>query len=256
MSFVSYSLKLVAFALVLSLALTGRAQAQFSCNSTQDDMLAWFTMGFPDRVDQHMGPGNANPSYTYMNPDNGNGPYANTGYFLWIKGASGYPWDVKAWDTNYIYDRSTELVWTDPTSFKRFNQDLPISPRCIAKKKAGPVLLIRASGSIYQKYQNCQSVSTNPLSNVTTQISAPFNAKLGNVGRVSARAFTYMYSCDVNYANCKYKEIFSLARGYGQYDWKYYILQNGSYVFQKESIIDQKVPGQTTPSLPCANSYQ
>ena len=90
------------------------------------------------RLDQHMGPGNANPSYTYINPDNGSGNYANIGYFLWIKGASGYPWDVKTWDTNYIYDRSTELVWTDPTSFKRFNQDLPISPRCITKKKAGP----------------------------------------------------------------------------------------------------------------------
>jgi hypothetical protein len=34
-------------------------------------------MGHPDRVDQHMGPdmgpGNANPTYTYMNPDNGSG---------------------------------------------------------------------------------------------------------------------------------------------------------------------------------------
>ena len=116
--------------------------------------------------------------------------------------------------------------------------------------------MLIAAQSTYQMYQNCQSVSTNALSSVTTQISAPFNARLGNVGRVSARAFTYVYSCDANYGNCKYKEIFSLAFGYGQYDWKYYILQNGSYVFQKESIIDQKVPGQTTPSLPCPNSYQ
>jgi hypothetical protein len=82
----TYLLKTSAFAIVLSITVIGRAQAQFSCNSNQDDMLAWFTMGYPDRVDQHMGPGNANPSYTYMNPDNGSGNYANTGYFIWIRG--------------------------------------------------------------------------------------------------------------------------------------------------------------------------
>jgi hypothetical protein len=56
-----------------------------------------------------------------------------------------------------------------------------------------------------------------------------------------------MYSCDANYANCKYKEIVSLAFGYGQYDWKYYIPQNGSYVFQKESIIAKRSPDRRRP---------
>jgi hypothetical protein len=190
-----------------------------------------------------------------LNPDNGAGAYAATGYFLWIKGVSGNPWDVKTWHTNYIYDRSTELLWNDPTSFKRFNRDLPLSPRCIRKGKAGPVLRIPASASQYQMYANCQSTSTNPLSNVKTQISAPFTAAL-SVGYVPGRLLTYMYSCDVNDANCKYKEVFALAQGFGQYDWKYYVLQNGRYVFQKETAINQEVAGQTTPNLPCSNSYQ
>ena len=65
-----------------------------------------------------------------------------------------------------------------------------------------------------------------------------------------------MYSCDVNYANCTYKEVFGLAQGFADYDWKYYKLTNGRYVFQKETILDQEVAGQTTPNLPCTNCYQ
>jgi hypothetical protein len=217
-------------------------------------MLDWFTMRYPDRIDQHMA-GNSNPSYTYLNPDNGAGAYAGSGYFLWIKGAGGNPWDVKTWDTKLIYDRATELLWNDPTSFKRFNQDLPLAPRCVRKGKKGPILRTTAAASVYQMYANCQSTSTNPLGYVRTQISAPITVTL-NVGQVPARFLTYMYSCDATYANCKYKEVFTLAQGFGNVDWKYYILQNGVYVFQKETILNQEVAGQTTPNLPCVNSYQ
>jgi hypothetical protein len=100
------------FAMVLlGAALAASAQAQSACTSGQDDMLDFFTMRYPDRVDYHMN-GNTHPLYTYMNPDNGGGSYAASGYFLWIKGVSGNPWDVKTWDTRYIYDRSTELSWS------------------------------------------------------------------------------------------------------------------------------------------------
>jgi hypothetical protein len=238
----------------MGLVLTNAARAQFSCSTSQDDMLDWFTMRYPDRIDHHMA-GNSNPSYTYMNPDNGGGGYADTGYFLWIKGVSGNPWDIKTWDRKFIYDRSTELWWKDPTSFKRFNQDLRLSPRCIPTGKAGPLLRTPSSGSTYQKYGKCKSTSTNRLGYVRTQISAPFTATL-SVGPVPARRLTYMYDCDVNYANCTYKEVFGLAHGFGDYDWKYYKLTNGRYVFQKETILDQEVAGQTTPNLPCTNSYQ
>src|SRR5205807_7666992 len=81
-------------------------------------------------------------------PDNGLS-FAATGYFVWTKGANGYPWDVKTFDQNFVYDRSTELTWTDPQTFKRFNVDLPMSPRCVAKGAASPVIQIPAANSSY-----------------------------------------------------------------------------------------------------------
>src|SRR5438034_8280268 len=57
-------------------------------------MLNYFVMNYPDRADYHMGPGNANPIYSAIFPDNGLS-FATTGYFVWTKGANGYPWDVR-----------------------------------------------------------------------------------------------------------------------------------------------------------------
>lgn len=38
--------------------------------------------------------------------------------FYWVKNAKGYPWDVKKYDANFIYDSITEVNWTDPHAFK------------------------------------------------------------------------------------------------------------------------------------------
>jgi len=100
-------------------------------------MLNYFVMAYPNRVDQHMAPGNANPIYSSIVPDYANNNYGSSGYFIWTKSPNGYPWDVKTFDYNYIYDRSTELNWNDPTSFKRFNRDLAMSQRCLRTDQAG-----------------------------------------------------------------------------------------------------------------------
>src|SRR5438045_3375642 len=39
--------------------------------------------------------------------------------FYWVKSAQGYPWDVKKYDANLIYDWVTEVSWTDPKNFKK-----------------------------------------------------------------------------------------------------------------------------------------
>src|SRR5438552_7553403 len=96
------------------------------------------------RADYHMGPGNANPIYSAIFPDNGLS-FATTGYFVWTKGANGYPWDVKTFDQNFVYDRSTELTWTDPQTFKKLDrkstrlnsshQIISYAVFCLKKKK-------------------------------------------------------------------------------------------------------------------------
>jgi hypothetical protein len=219
-------------------------------------MLNYFVMGYPARVDLSMGPGNANPVYSSIVPDYGSNRYAASGYFVWTKSLSGYPWDIKTYDSNFIYDRSTELGWNDPTSFKRFNVDLPMSQRCVRVGQPGVPLKTPASNTLYQSYAQCSPFLTQPLGNVINSVSAPTWANVGNVGRTKTRLFTYKYSCDQNYANCQFMEVYSLGLGVGLFDWKYFVNKSGALVLQQESIINQEQGGQTTPALPCPSSYQ
>src|SRR2546430_10172845 len=173
----------------ICLVLAGSAGAQtFSCPTGTEDMMNYFVMKYPDRADYYMGPGNANPIYSAIFPDNGLS-FATTGYFVWTKGANGYPWDVKTFDQNFVYDRSTELTWTDPQTFKRFNVDLPMSPRCVAKGAASPVIQIPAANSSYSFYSACTAYKTSGLKNVLNQISAPAQVKAGgNIGKVQTQS--------------------------------------------------------------------
>jgi hypothetical protein len=240
---------------IFGLASSAKSQT-FSCPNGTEDMLNYFIMGYPNRVDHYMGPGNANPIYSSINPDL-QGDFAAQGYFVWVKGANGYPWDIKAFDSDYIYDRSTELTWTDPTSFKRFNQDLPMSPRCVSVKKGMTHIKIPTSGSTYSFYSNCAAYQTANLKYVLNSItkSSVVNAG-GNLGQILARQFQYQYGCDASYSNCTDMEVFSLGYQIGLYDWQHYIAQNGSWALQQESFINNFSAGQTTPDLPCTTSYQ
>jgi len=218
-------------------------------------MMNYFTMAYPNRLASYMGPGNANPIYTTITPDLGSS-FAITGQFLWTKSAVGFPWDIKVYDSNYIYDRTTELSWTDATAFKRFNIDLPMSRRCVPIHDGGGQIKIPSSKTNYTSYGNCLPTKTQNLGYVINSISRPVTYNIGNVGAVKTRAFTYKYSCDSTYANCAYQEIFSLGYGIGLYDWKYYVNQNGTFVFKQESLINKFNSGAATPYLPCTSAFQ
>jgi len=231
------------------------AEDRESCPSGTEDMMNYFTMAYPNRLTHHMGPGNANPVYTDVTPDLGSS-FATTGRFLWIKSSLGFPWDIKVYDPHYIYDRTTGVSGTDATAFKRFNIDLPLSKRCVPINQGGGQIKVSGSKTNYTSYAGCSPTKTQNLGYVINNISAPATYNVGNVGPVKTRTFTYKYSCNSNYGNCAFREIFRLGHGIGLYDWKYYVNQNGTFVLKKESLINQFDPGSATPYLPCANSYQ
>jgi hypothetical protein len=232
------------------------AQTAEACPSGQEDMLNYFTMGYPNRLNNYMGPGNANPIYTDISPDLGEN-FATSGKFFWTKSSIGYPWDIKKFDKSYVYDRTTELSWTDPTSFKRFNTDMRISARCVPVNGSGGKLWIPHSQTDYTFYANCNPTKTQNLGYVMNTISAPATVDAGGtLGTIKTRYFTYTYSCNSSYANCAYKEVFSLGYGVGLYDWKYYVNQNGSFVLQQESVINRLASGSATPYTPCTSSYE
>ena len=245
------------FAVLFVLALSASASAQsFSCPSGTEDMLNYFLMAYPNRVDYYMGPGNANPIYSSINSELLSA-FPAQGYVVRTKSSNGYPWDVKSFDTNYIYDRSTELTWTDPSTFKRFNTDLPISPRCLPSNRASHNIQIAPAQSAFTFYKNCTAYQTSNLGYVLNTVTKPVTMNTGgNLGPVLTRQFKYRYGCDASYSNCTDMEVFSLGHQIGLYDWKHYTAQSGSWVLQKESVISNFSVGQTTPQFTCTNTYQ
>ena len=228
----------------------------FSCPLGTEDMLSYVIMGYPNRLDNYMGPGNANPIYSYISPDDG-ASFARQGYLVWIKSPSGFPWDVKAFDTTYVYDRTTENNWNDPYSFRRWDRDLPMFRRCVSRTNDGPTLRIPAGNTNYSFYASCTRQQTMNLGYVVNAITRPVLAKTnGNLGTVRTRYFKYSYGCNSNYDNCSDMEVYSLGYQVGIYDWKHYVNQNGTYVLVQDAIINSFDVGQTTPNLPCVNSYQ
>jgi hypothetical protein len=132
-----------------------------------------------------------------------------------------------------------------------------MSRRCVPLGKAAAPIKVSSANTNYGSYANCQSTQTQNLGYVLNSISAPAKVNTGgNLGTVSTRYFKYQYSCDSNFANCGYMEVFSLGYQVGLYDWKYYQNQSGNWVQLQESVINQLDSGAATPYLPCANSYQ
>jgi hypothetical protein len=244
------------FGLVLGLVFVPGLRAQsFSCPTGTQDMLDYFVMAYPARTTNFMGPGNANPVYSTVVPELG-ATFPESGYFVWTKSSAGYPWDVKTFDENYIYDRTTELIWTDPTSFKRFTVDLPLSHRCLAPT-AGATIKTLSANSNYSSYTNCQSYLTQNLAYVKTTITPPGLVQTdGNLGVVQTRELRYQYGCDSKYGNCSDMEVFSMGFLIGLYEWQHYQNENSTWTLVQESNINEYDSGSVTPYLPCTNSYQ
>ena len=241
--------------LVMCLPVFSAAQS-FRCPKNSEDMLSYFVMSYPNRSDHYMGPGNANPIYSSIDPDLGTA-FAANGTFLWVKSANGYPWDVDTFDQKFVYHRATELKWVDPTTFKRQVNDMPISPRCVSSHGAGAAIQITPAQSAYSFYASCQPYQTANLSYVSNAISKPTNVNAGgNLGTVTTRYLTYKYACDASYSSCGYMEVFALGKGVGLYDWKYYTNQSGNWVLNQESVINNFSVGHSTPYFACPNTAQ
>jgi hypothetical protein len=219
----------------------------FSCPSGQADVMQYFAMSQQNRQSQFMN-GQPNPIYTEVFPDE---DFAASGHWFWLKSASAHGFDVKAFDQNYVYIRSTELVWTDNTTFKRFVSDLPIAARCVASNSPGPE--IQVADTSFQYFSSCSPYKSSNLGTALNDLDAPVMMNTGgNVGQLSTRVLHYRYNCDSAFQNCGNEEQFFLALGYGLWQWKHY--QNGILV--NSTLISSLAPGTPSGTLPCTTSYQ
>lgn len=218
------------------------AEATMACPSGTYDMLDWMTMDSNMRGGYHMA-GNANPLYTSMAP----------GKFYWTKGASGEPWDIQLFDSQYVYLWITEWNWNDPHTFKKFanNTNMPLVPRCA---KAGfPGSTIYVPNTSYQTYSDCTHYVTQNLLKGVNQVWGPYWVNLGGQLPVNLEVLvaSYRYNCDSSYGSCGDKEEFYFAQKYGLVQWVHYSLVSGSYEMKQKTVFNEIRAGGTSPVFPC-----
>lgn len=219
----------------------------FSCPAGTADVMKYFVMQKSLR-EQHFMHGSANSIYTQVFPDE---DFAEYGHWFWLKSATGNGFDVKAFDREHVYMRATELTWTDSTSFKRFDRDLPIAERCVPEGKPGAE--IRVAATQFHYYSSCHAYKSSELGTAVNTLDAPALMNVGgNVGQAWTRVLHYHYNCDVNFKDCSDEEQFYLANGYGIWQWKHY--RRGALV--KTTLEDHLREGQASGHLPCKNSYE
>ena len=219
----------------------------FSCPSGQTDVMQYFVMSEQNRNTQFMN-GSQNPIYTEVFPEE---DFAASGYWFWLKSSSAHGFDVKAFDQNYAYMRSTELTWTDNTTFKRFINDLPIAARCVDPNAAGPEIQVPTTS--FQYFSSCSAYKSSNLGTARNDLDAPILMDTGgNIGQVSTRVLHYRYNCDSGFQNCVNEGQFFLASGYGLWQWKHY--QNGALV--NSTLTNHIQTGAPSGTLPCPQSYQ
>jgi hypothetical protein len=221
--------------------------AQFVCPAGQEDAMQYFVMRKDLRNDHYLS-GEANPSYTKIIPDV---DFAASGYWFWLKSSEAHGFDIKVFDEKNIYIRATELDWKDNTTFKRQEQDTPLTPRCVPLNGASPVLHV--SKVQFSFYANCKVYKTSSLGSVMNNLDAPEMMDAGgDIGQVSTRVLHYRFNCDKHFENCKDEEQSFLGKGYGR--WKWVHLKYGEVV--KTTVVNHISKGRAHAIPACENAYQ
>jgi hypothetical protein len=180
-------------------------------------MLDWMTM---DPFGSHM-TGTGTPIWTVMDSTHGK--------FYWVKSAKAYPWDVKRYDANFIYDWVTEVSWTDPKNYKKHlgsnGMGYPITPPLVSYTvgaSASMLSQIKIPSSstnfeIHGTPGNCTSYHKSNLGYAKNEVWGPYYESLGGdlPNNAETLHINWMWSCDSSYNNCATKEVYTLLQVYG-----------------------------------------
>jgi hypothetical protein len=138
-SLARYSLMIIPAVLLFVSNAVGQIQYTVTCPSGQWDVLSVSVLD-PGLVGKnyHMegtltSSSGTSTAYKFTTWDQS----ANKVYY--VKNPQGYPWDINLYDSKYIYQWITEVTWTDPYQYKKFNNgsgsstadySFPWAPRC------------------------------------------------------------------------------------------------------------------------------
>ena len=228
----------------------------------QIDVLDWACMPLPDRNSFHMA-GNA-VKYCVI----------NGGLLWWIKGSSGVPWDGLPYDGQWIYDGFTEdgdaadqaacggSCYNFPTAFKRFLTPISAMPRYFTL--GGPdVVMNHPSPNTFMRTTNC-GADNQPNINLGNIVEVfhdgdyfagtstrAFGGSVGTVHTLERLHFWGLSTVNPPYQS-GHVEVFDLALGYGQIEWRNYHWGGSSWVLDQDSLNPNKVAGGSpTPNFAC-----
>jgi hypothetical protein len=219
------------------------------------DMIDWMTM---DPFGSHM-TGISTPIWSVMDSANSQ--------FYWVKSAQGYPWDVKKYDANLIYDWVTEVSWTDPKNFKKHlgsnGMGYPMTPRFVPYTIGAPAkrlytIKIPSSSTNFEIHDtagSCTQFHKSNLGYARTEVWGPYYESLGRdlPPNTATLHLNWMWNCNAYYGNCQTKEVFTLMQVYGSVKWENYKLSSGKYVLQQSVLRNVVTVGTTSAVHPCWN---
>jgi hypothetical protein len=218
------------------------------------DTLDWFTLDADLAANNFMA-GTSTPTYTVVE--------FGAKRFWRVKNASGFPWDVDNFDDTFIYDKYTEQIFTDPTTWKDHLPGFLGYPWAHRKimydpTQAGALIDVidsfPANFDIHNTPGNCNGTFTSSnLGHVKTEMWGPFTETFGGTLPANLTTFhlQWMWNCDSSFNNCGTKEINTISKRYGRIRWQTFDLVNGVYQQKNEALTNTLTSGTTTPVHPC-----
>lgn len=163
----------------------------------------------------------------------------DAGYSLkFIKSQQGYPVEIKPYDSEWIYDRTTENGWTSPRDFKQFNPMLSMCPRFWDGIAQGP----QHADSPFEFWKNCAKIGQSTAGAVSYEIVGPYPVDFGgDVGLNDSIVIRYRWNGNAGvYGD---REELYLTQKAGWCWWTHAKLINGVYVIDAATLHNKIVAG-------------
>lgn len=211
------------------------SQAQV-CKANEYDMLEWMAPAQPVQ----------NSHYNVI--------YPATGKFYWVKGALGYPWDVNEFNQVGVFDSTTELVWSNPSSYKIFEKPRQWVPRCVPiPASSGKLTTVTQTpdDTWYDEHTSCTSFTRHNLLYSITELWGPDQVNLSPLPIAPTLTLAYRYGCDAAYSKCNDKETFEFQHGPGLVRWTHYVWALNDWKLVRQTIDNAPTTATVVPVHPC-----
>jgi hypothetical protein len=190
------------------------------------DMLAWMLMSPSLRAANHF----ASTQINGVTPANHLYTQLNTGNFYWIKGDSGYPWDINIFDDQLIYLSTTEYTYATASAGKRFESLDPLiglKGVPFAKRFMNIGDSVFSSDSRLAIYTACGVATYTNIGYVKVTLTGPYVETIPGAGsNIPANLNTihleYEWSLDssYNHKSGTTKETYTFCQPYGLVRWE------------------------------------